>query len=515
VCLLEAIAAIGIAATLRRVRGMYAIAAFDTHNETLWMARDPFGIKPMCFGTSPNGKVAFGSDSRSIAQILVDDGGKVTPNRDSIAHFLIFGFMPRNTSVWSEIQMIEPGHLVRIDQTNCTTTEFSSVPLPCSDGSGITPSELLNSLYESVNRHLLADVPVGIFLSSGVDSSSIAALALRTRPLRSFSISWNSANAGESIAAAGFAQSLGLEHTTVRFSDFDLTELVRTSARAFPEPFGDSASLPLLVLSQRASEEVKVVLTGEGGDEMFGGYRRYWAFHYSRAAGRLSPRTMLSRMASIERIPRRARQLAAAASAPSSAIANAQFLSALPLHLASSIFPGSDPALLERITSPYDLPGRNSPENVAATDIRSHLAPAYLEKIDRTSMFFGLEARVPFLDLDLAEAASRLTPKQFMSRTKTKPALKNSLTGTLPDSILTQRKKGFDAPVHQWMRASRDLIDDAIHGRAAAAGFIDSGVLESFAGRLRSPGGEAFGGLVYNAIALEMWLQSLSDDGLW
>jgi asparagine synthase (glutamine-hydrolysing) len=516
--LLELVGRIGVVEAHRQLRGMYAFAAWEVNAERLWLARDPFGIKPLTWTPVESG-VLFGSDPRSLAIWRKRIGLPLEISTYALTHYLMLGYAPGDATMWSDIHRCSPGSVTVISAAG---TNVSSWEEPFRDGliGAPTADEVETGIRDAVTRHLTADVEVGAFLSGGLDSSLVVTLAARaagTR-LRTYSLGFESRSVfDESGMAEAMARAVGSQHETVRIGSRDLRELVDEAVEAFPEPHADAAALPMLALSKRACQDVKVVLTGEGGDEMFGGYRRYWAFPMAR--GRLMRFAAHGHVGEFAfRLGgRRLRQMASAANS-SGAAAYARMLTMS--HWDSIVASGGDAAtaLVPRVLGRYDTPAlaNPGPDSLRRLELDRHLPESYLEKGDRATMRFGLEARVPFLDLDLARIALRLSNEQLAKFGRTKILLRQLATRHLPASVTRAPKRGFSVPLAEWMSAeatARWARDALLGGTALQRGVLDHAGLSAVLRNVGAFETDEKAETGYRLLILELWCRQCFDCG--
>ncbi len=516
--LLELIGRVGVVDAHRQLRGMYAFAAWEVNAERLWLARDPFGIKPVAWTPIENGAL-FGSDPRSLAIWRNHMGLSRGIDRYALAHYLMLGYVPGDATIWADIRRCAPGSVTVVDKAGASVIEWET-PFHDELTGPPTADEVDAGIRAAVVRHLIADVEVGAFLSGGLDSSLVVTLASRPTgiPLRTYSVGFDSTSVfDESGMAEAMARAIGSGHQTLRIGSSDFRELVEGVVEAFPEPHADAAALPMLALSRRACQDVKVVLTGEGGDEMFGGYRRYWALpmvrgRLMRLAARGHFGELVSRLGG-----RRASQMVSAANS-SPAAAYARLLTVSPWD--SIIASGGQEAtsLVPRVLSRYDTPGLTnpSPDSLRRLELDRHLPESYLEKDDRATMRFGLEARVPFLDLDLARIAVRLSNEQLAKVGQTKILLRQLAERHLPTSVTRAPKRGFSVPLSEWMAsdATAHWARDALLGGVALQlGVFDQAGLSSTLGQLGGFETDEKADTAYRLLILELWCRQCLESG--
>ena len=453
------------------LRGMFAIAIWDASRRRLVLARDPFGIKPLFYSLA-GGVLAFGSELKAV---LRAPGVTRRVDMEAVQAFLCFNSIPGPLSAFADVQKLPPGHLLIWDAGGEPRIERYARPAPAPKAEqrreraeDLAP-ELLGRLRDSVRAHLIADVPVGVMLSGGVDSSALTALAAEcsSRPVSTFSIGFEEASFDELERARLVAQRYGTDHHELVVRP-DAVELLPKLVECFDEPFADSSAIPTYLVSQLASSAVKVALSGEGGDELFGGYHTY-------AADRLAP--LLGRPAAlarplIELLPSssrkvsfdyRAKRFSRAATLPPlarhhgwkeifSADAREELLGA----------GGFDPVefLGHRFA---ETEGADTLARLQDVDIGVYLVDDLLVKTDRASMVHSLETRVPFLDPEVYEMAMSLPPRHRVLAFSKKRLLRRAVAPLLPHEILQAPKQGFSVPMASWLRGdlqgyARDLL---------------------------------------------------------
>ncbi len=447
---------------VEKLRGMFAIALWDARNERVVIARDRFGIKPLYYSIA-NGMLTFASELKSM---LRAPGFSRQISLDALEAFLAFNSIPAPLTIFDQVSKLQAGHLLVADRSGVEISCYARVR-PATDDSLLTGTsaeldeQLRERMRDSVKAHLVADVPVGVLLSGGVDSSLITALASEQAgaQVSTFSIGFEEQSFNELEPARAIADRYGTDHHELLLRP-DAAELLSTLARTFDEPFADSSALPTYLVSQLAANHVKVVLSGEGGDELFGGYYTYAA---DMLAPRLAPLAKIARPL-VERIPSssskvsfeyKAKRFVRAASLP-------------PLerhHGWKEIFSADARAELlvpsrRGTTDPIDLLRRRYAETkgidelarLQDVDIGIYLVDDLLVKTDRASMAHSLETRVPFLDPVIAEFALALPRRQKVRGFSKKRLLRRAATPLIGKKIANSRKQGFSIPAAAWLR---------------------------------------------------------------
>jgi asparagine synthase (glutamine-hydrolysing) len=440
------------------LRGMFAVALWDARRRRLLLARDAFGIKPLFYAVVGE-RLAFASELKAL-MALPELPRDVDP--DAVEAFLAFNSIPAPYTIFRHARKLAAGHLL-VWEGGEPSIERYSRPAPVDaadvrDGSCAELAEELRArLRDSVRAHLVSDVPVGVLLSGGIDSSTLAALAAQesAEPLRTFSIGFEERSFNELHRARQVASRYGTDHHELVLRP-DAATLLPRLAEAFDEPFADSSALPTYLVSQLAARDVKVVLSGEGGDEMFGGYYTYvadlLADRFDGAATRLLPL--------VERLPSssldyRAKRFARGAALPPLERHHAWKEIFSPDQRAQLLVgdrrSGRDPA--ELLRSRYaETAGAEPLARLQDVDMGIYLVDDLLVKTDRASMAHSLEARVPFLDPVVAELALALPTRLKVRGLAKKRLLRRAARPLLPASIAFGRKQGFSIPAAAWLR---------------------------------------------------------------
>src|SRR3954454_12323955 len=402
-------------AFVERLRGMFAIALWDKRRRRLLLARDRFGIKPLYYRHHAGG-LSFASELKAM---LEQPGVSREIEREAISAYLAFNSIPAPLTIFKQARKLPPGHLLVWDGGEVSLRRYAR-PGPTNETRSGSPAELAAELREvlddSVRAHLVADVPVGVLLSGGVDSGGLAALASRHvgEPLRTFSIGFEEEGFNELSRARLVAERYGTDHPELVLRP-DAVELLPKLVEAFDEPFGDSSALPTYLVSELAVGEVKVALSGEGGDELFGGYYTYVADLLARRVGRLAALARPLAEALPSRTDRvgfeyKAKRFARAAALPPLERHHGWKEIFSPQARAELAGPGVaawDPLDLYR--ERYAEPAGAEPlARMQDVDLGIYLADDLLVKTDRLSMAHSLELRVPFLDPKVAEFAFSL-----------------------------------------------------------------------------------------------------------
>jgi asparagine synthase (glutamine-hydrolysing) len=499
--MLAAFEAWGVEGAVRRFVGMFALALWDARLRRLHLVRDRLGIKPLYVHARP-GMVAFGSELKAL---LAGPRFDREVDRDALASYLRHLYVPAPRTIFRHVRKLPPGTVLTIDDARAPLPEpvpfwsaeeaaLRGVAGPWQGTDDEAADEAERVIADAVALRMRADVPLGAFLSGGVDSSLVVALmqARSARPVRTFTVGFSERGWDESPHAAAVARHLGTDHTAVTLTGADALALVPDLPELFDEPLADPSQLPTFLVSRLARGSVAVALSGDGGDELFAGYNRY--LHGAGAIGRASA------------LPPAARRAAAALVSGGAAAAEGAGARGLLRHRApgdrlrkvaallrepdaaamyrSLVSQWQDPAAAvvgaREPATPADAalsaPGLPLLERMMLADQLGYLPDDLLAKVDRASMAVGLEARVPLLDHRVAELAWRL-PRRFKVRGgEGKWVLRRILHRHVPAALVDRPKMGFSVPIDAWLRGplrpwAEDLLSPA---RLRADGLLDA-----------------------------------------
>uniref|UniRef100_A0A832I3N2 asparagine synthase (glutamine-hydrolyzing) n=1 Tax=Eiseniibacteriota bacterium TaxID=2212470 RepID=A0A832I3N2_UNCEI len=502
------------------LRGMFAFGLFDRSRRRLLLGRDRLGIKPL-YWHDDGRRIAFASELKAL---MLDPAVPRDLDHEAIAEYLTFQYVPAPRTPWTGVRKLPAGHYLVCDANGPQVRRYWSMPVEPERGhSAEWYRERLRALLaEAVRLRLVADVPLGAFLSGGVDSSVVVALMAEAvnEPIKTFSIGFEGFPGGDELGhAREVARHLGTDHHefTVRP---DALALLPALAWLCDEPFADPSIVPTYHVSRMARREVTVALSGDGGDEAYAGYVTYpWARRFAALDG-------------IPRGLRRAMAQAASGLRPGSAVRRRLRRLAMSIadrHLeAMSYFPPDElqpllsPELRDRLKGhdPYAAHRARHAEAATAVgdipallhlDAHTYMVDDVLHKVDRASMFNSLEVRVPLLDHKVMEFVARV-PFEFKLRgDTTKWLLRETLRGRLPAATLARGKQGFGVPLDHWLRGdlgvlARELLLDT---RARRRGWFDERRIERLLGG--APGDERAGRKVWALVCLELWAQCFLD----
>jgi asparagine synthase (glutamine-hydrolysing) len=530
--MLAAIDAWGLDETLRRANGMFALALWDRDERVLHLARDRIGKKPLYYGWAGD-ILLFGSELKAL---LVHSQFDPQVDEHSLALFLRYNYVPAPWSMLRGVFKLYPGAILSLRKQDVAQGPSAHSPeRACRrywDAQQVVSSALSNPLTSSVDEtvqqldallrdavalRMYADVPLGAFLSGGTDSSTTVALmqAQANRPVQTFSIGFHDPRHDEAREARAVATHLGTDHTELYVTGDDALSVVPDLPRMFDEPFADSSQIPMYLVARLARQSVTVALSGDGGDELFGGYGRY-----ERA---------MNVWKWLQRVPRPVRHalaLAVRSHAGQEGRTNklAQLASELRAHSIASVyrdrvsrwrFPESVVRGGTEHPTPFTDP-RQQLANIDTAhalmylDLVTYLPEDILTKVDRATMAVGLEARAPILDYRVIELAFRVPLAMKMRDGEQKWILKQLLRKYLPDPLIFRPKKGFGAPISDWLKGplrdwAAELLDPA---RIAREGYFESGRVERIWADFLN-GERKWHTHLWNVLMFQAWIDSI------
>ncbi|HXC80746.1 MAG TPA: asparagine synthase (glutamine-hydrolyzing) [Trebonia sp.] len=508
--LLEAYAAEGKDA-LRRLRGTYAFAVWDTHTNELFCARDPFGLKSLYYTLAESGRqLRFASERKA----LTGPGEVSVIDPDALRRYLSFQYVPAPATMTPPVRQLPPGHFLTAKPGGPVDVfrYWRPVLRPARSPSPESPERILAALRDSVTAHLRSDVPVGAFLSGGVDSSAICALAAETRPgMLTFTAGFAWSGYSEIEQAQETAEALGLKSVSRVITAAEFAARLPEVIWQLDDPMADAAAIPLWFVAKEARRHVKVVLSGEGADELFGGYGVYYQPSVVRAATRLPEwgRSSASAMAARMSAGQRGRGLLKRIATPlrSRYIGNAY------------VFHAEDVDLLTRygggtaydVTDPlFDQAAENGLDDVATMqfiDLNTWLPGDILVKADRATMAHGLELRSPFLDREVMAVASRLARAEKTAAGTTKFALREAMGGLLPQVAAERRKLGFPVPIGHWFRGELAGYAEQVIREARTEEWLDKRAVLDVLRRFRAQDPDVPWRQLWALVVFSLWHQ--------
>jgi asparagine synthase (glutamine-hydrolysing) len=501
---------------VHELRGMFAFAIWDDRTSRLTIARDRLGIKPLYYWVTNDG-VAFASELRSLLA-LDEFPREIDPH--AVHEYLALGYVPDPGCIFKGVRKLPPGHLLTwepnrgVEIRRYWSAERPETPV--SDEREVV-EELRRMLVDAVGSHLESDVPLGAFLSGGIDSSTVVAQMkqLTASSVETFSIGFEEEEFNEAPHAARVAKELGTKHTELIVRP-DADVLIEQVAHTYDEPFGDPSALPTMMVCELARQQVTVALSGDGGDELFGGYTRYadlegrdaleprLARRLARSLGRSLPHSAYGRNRLLDLARSRRGRYAATVAQPL-AIDEGGVVQRPPHELDLD-------NILERWFAGVE--NRDFVTQMTLVDLASYLPGDILTKVDRASMSVSLEARVPLLDHPLVEFAVAL-PGRLKRRDGTgKWILREAIRGLVPESVFQQPKRGFAVPLGSWFRSDlAHRLDTLAKPDRAVYAYVDhDSVLRLI--REHRVRRRDHGYMLWRILVLDLWLEALTRGDL-
>ncbi len=533
----------GFEETIRRTQGMFAIALWDREERKLLLARDRLGEKPLYYGWQGTGKDAlflFGSELKALR---THPAFRAEVRRDALVAMLRHGHVPEDLTIYEGLMKLRPGEMAEVSLTapgfarkfywnGGAIAAAPRGPVP-TDAEAINQLEAL--LLDAVGNEMMSDVPLGAFLSGGIDSSTIVALMqhLSNKPVHTFSIGFHEARYNEAVFAADVAKHLGTHHTELYVGDTDLRDVIPRLPTIYDEPFADSSQIPTFLIAELARQHVTVALSGDGGDELFGGYDRYQQGaallrklalmpsqlrRLGAGAVRALPATLLNQL--IE--PIRA--------TPQGKEPNGQRLHRLANYAAShnvdelhrkmvSVWRFPEAAVIGGSNPPSILADHLPPrgdlgviERMMQLDMLAYMPDDILTKVDRATMAVALESRAPLLDHRVAEFAWGLPLHMKVRGGQSKWLLRQVLHRYVPRELIERPKMGFEVPIGLWLRGGLKDWAAALLApeRLAREGYLDP-VLVGQLWSQHQAGTHNWGHQLWNVLMFQSWLEMYAD----
>jgi asparagine synthase (glutamine-hydrolysing) len=510
-------------ACVERLRGMFAFAIWDAKARQLFIARDRVGKKPLYYTLTPQGTLVFGSELKSL---LAHPEVARDLNPAALDAYLTFGYVPDPFSIFGGVHKLAPGHCLTYAAGRVSIRQywdFRYEPVAEARREDDYLEELRALLDESVRVRLVADVPLGAFLSGGVDSSAIVGLMSRatSQPVKTFSIGFREDSYDELKYARLAAKTFGTDHHELIVTP-DVCHVVDELVWHFDEPFADSSAIPTYLVSKLAREHVKVVLSGDGGDELFAGYTRYAVDRKRSGFARLPP---FVRAGVMRPLSRRLPHGALGRNYMYNVALNPQERYLDSVSVFSSL---NKPSLytdeFRRALGGAGLAGALCREYVGRVtsgepldellylDSKTYLPGDILTKVDRMSMAVSLEARTPLLDHKLIEFVTRIPAGLKMRGLELKRIFKRAVSGLVPDEILHRRKQGFGVPISEWINLElRERIRDTFADpRTRQRGHIEPRYVDLLLAEHGS-GRRDHSGALWALFVLELWHRTFED----
>ncbi len=470
---------------VQELNGMFGIALWDDRNKKLILARDRVGIKPLFYAVFPD-KLIFGSEIKSILQ----DNVSRDVDFEALHDYLSLNYVPAPRTMFKGIKKLEPGNVLICQNGRVRTEKYWDVQYGASDDQSLVSrlnnedycaERLLELLKDSVKRHLISDVPLGVFLSGGIDSSAIVALMSQavTGKIKTFTIGFEERSYNEVDSARLIAKRFNTEHHEL-FVKPDAVELLPELIRFFDEPYADSSAIPVYYVSKLAREHVKVALGGDGGDEIFAGYITYPAYRLA-SLYRKMPRILTEMLIPffVNMIPvsdkkvsfdYKAKRFVEGALLPPE-LGHFWWKVIFTEELKQRLYSDDLKGTLNGFRDSFQVFNRyfdscstsDTLQRLLYVDLKIYLPDDILVKVDRMSMAHSLEARVPFLDREVVDFMAGVPSRLKMKGLKTKYILKRALERLLPKEILKKKKGGFNVPIPSWIRNNlKDAVMDTL-----------------------------------------------------
>lgn len=457
--LVEGIAEWGLRATVEKLNGMFGFAVWDTKERTLSLVRDRMGIKPVYYGNC-SGTFLFGSELKALR---AHPQFSANIDRSALGSFLEHSYIPSDRSIYQGVHKLPPAHILTLGDGRPKLERYWSIPFDAKPDPDWN-QRFSEVLRDAVQSRMLADVPLGAFLSGGIDSSLAVSLmqSISQRPVKTFTIGFHEAEWNEAPHAAAIAKHLGTEHTELFVTPEQARDVIPLLPAMYDEPFADVSQIPTFLVCQMAREHVTVCLSGDGGDELFGGYDRYHHIRGINDKRKMVPGFARGPLASIITHPllRKLRGKAPRDSSLWRGVLKSKDLRELYLYLhrhwrePNQLVVGYAPesGTPFRQNAAFDNTPSGELFTMMAIDHEAYLPDDILVKVDRASMAVSLEARVPLLDHRVVEQAWRMDPNRRFDGAKKKEPLRKILSQHVPLELFDRPKAGFGVPIDSWLR---------------------------------------------------------------
>jgi len=507
---------------LSKLRGMFAFAIWDDNRRLLFLARDRFGQKPLYYYVDEQ-KLIFASE---IKGLLASGLIETLPDYEALHQYLYLGYVPHPRTGFKSIKKLPPAHCLIVDGANLTLKPYWSLHIESLDAEGYDKGEarqrLLDLLMEATHIRMVSDVPVGVLLSGGVDSNAVAAMMSRhSDQIKTFTVGFEDKLYDERKEARFLAEKLGTDHHEMIVKP-EITEVLPKLVRAYDEPFADPSTIPSYYVARMASQHVKVVLNGDGGDESFAGYGKYIQgkigvclksipAHVGGFLSRILDQKRAGKAKSLSQI------LALSGKLPSVVFSHLGLI--IPLPFIDSLLKPDYKDLIGaadsvgHISRCYErLDSGDTVNTMLAVDRETYLPDDLLFKIDIATMSHGLEARSPLLDHHLVKYVAGLPGNLKLRGFKKKYILKEALNDILPPQILKRKKRGFDVPIGLWLKDElKEICRAALSDNGLIADIFEKNKLEKmFEDHLR--GRKDWGHFFWMIIILHLWFELFFKD---
>lgn len=518
-------------ACLSQLRGMFALAIWEAREGRLFLARDRLGKKPLYYWTDGE-RLVFGSE---IKAVLAYPGVARAVNRGVLPHYLTYGYVPSPDTIFENVCAVRPAHYLLAENGHIVERPFWDAPMPADDSDGLAGREadwaerLIEKMREAVRLRLISDVPLGAFLSGGLDSSAVVALMAEAgdRPVKTFAIGFSDEPSfDERPFARRVAAHLGAKHHEFAVP-MQSVDLIPRLVWHLDQPFGDSSAIPTYLVAKCAREHVTVALTGDGGDELFAGYERFRAARlaetYRRAAPAFAHRALNGVLAVLPqgtgyRDP--ARRLARFVRSARRPLPERYlgWVGVMSDDVVEGLVGSGSDGVAEHFRAYFrsaDQDASRSADPLPAlldVNLRSYLPDDLLVKADRMSMAASLEARSPFLDHELVEFAARIPPDLKLRGNLGKYLLRRAFRDKLPPEILRRQKHGFGVPVGRWFRTGLKgyLQDNLLSARSLGRGYFRPDAVRRLVDDHLS-GRRDHGHALWTLLTFEIWHQVFMD----
>lgn len=526
--LINAISVWGIEKTLKKCVGMFAFAAYHIEEKKLYLARDRFGEKPLYYGIQ-NNVFAFSSELKALKP-LKELGWTFAVDRNVLATYMRFGYVPTPYSIYKHIKKLEPGSYLEVDslgnqQLNYYWQAKSVLLTPKFSGNYEAAVSLLEQkLKESVRLQMASDVPLGAFLSGGIDSSTVVALmqSQSSKKIRTFSIGFHEAAYNEAVYAKEVANHLGTDHTEIYVTEKDALAVIPQLPIMYDEPFADSSQIPTYLVSKIARSQVTVSLSGDAGDELFGGYNRYLfaetvkknildekLFHYcvSHAPIRLlKPAVRFSKKMS--QIFDKLMKLQRVVTHSKNSCFDLYHELCTQISRENMVMGGQE-ILIFSEKKLIEQDGLSYQEWMMYADSQTYMMDDILTKVDRAAMAVSLETRVPFLDHRLYEFAWSLPLNYKINNGVTKRILRDVLYRHVPQKLIDRPKMGFGIPLGKWLRnelksCAEELLDSK---KISDEGYLNVNLVEQYWQEHLS-GKRNWEAALWTILMFQLWLEN-------
>ena len=526
----------GIEATVKRASGMFAFAVWDNNENILVLGRDRIGEKPLYYGWQGD-TFLFGSELKSLKQ---HPDFRAEINTDSITILLRHNYIPAPYSIYQGISKLEPGCLLSVSSTTKEPKVWSYWSSSDAIVAGVqvpftgTPDDAVDELERlaklAIKQQMMGDVPLGGFLSGGIDSSAVVALmqTQSTRPVKTFTIGLHEEGYNEAVHAKAVAKHLGTDHTELYVTSEEAMSVIPDLPTLYSEPFSDSSQIPTFLVSKLAKQHVTVSLSGDAGDELFCGYNRYQMTNnlwnklsmlpvplrtvLANGINSISPQAwnnLATYMPGAKRFNNIGDKLHKGAGVLASRSVDELYLGLVSAHRdpAVLVVGAKEPSTLLSGNAP-DLIGLSDIQRMMALDLMTYLPDDILVKVDRAAMGVSLETRVPFLDHHIVEFAWSLPQSIKLKEGQTKWPLRQVLYRHVPRKLIERPKMGFGIPIDKWLRGplrgwAESLLDE---GRLRREGFFHPGPIRSLWSEHLS-GKRNFAGLLWSILMFQAWLE--------